>query len=62
VRGSSPEQPLDQFLPCEAEVLGNVAEHTGQSPYAESRVPRHGDMVLAALVGCEAKMAPGLTG
>jgi hypothetical protein len=58
LRGSSPEQTLDQFLPCEAEVLGDVTKDTGQSPHAERRVARHGDMVLAALRGGEAKMAP----
>ncbi len=43
-------------------MLGDVAKDTGQSPHAESRVAWHCDMVLAALGGGEAKMAPGLTG
>ena len=59
---SAAEQTLDQLVACEAEVLGNVAEHPGQSPDRAGRVPRPGDMVLAAVGGGEAKMALGLTG
>ncbi len=43
-------------------MLGDVAEDTGQSPHAESRVARHGDVMLAAFRGREAQMAPGPTG
>ena len=59
---SAPEQTLDQLLPCEVEVLGNVTKDTGQSAHAERGVARHGDVVLTALRGGKAKVAPGLTG
>ena len=56
--GSSPEQTLDQFLPCDPEVLGDVTKNTGASPHAERPMARHGDMVLAALCGVRRRWLP----
>jgi hypothetical protein len=55
-----PKQPLDQLLSAQGEVLGHVAEETGQCPNPERSVARDGDVVLAAFECGQSEMATGL--
>lgn len=54
------EQPLRHFLSREVEVRGHVAEDGAQGPEPEGAMVRHRDMVLPALRGREADVAPRL--
>ena len=58
----SPKQPLDQLLSAQGEVLGHVAEETGQRPDPECGVAWNGDVVLATFDGGQSEMATGLAG
>jgi len=59
--GLSAEQPFDERLSAQAEVLSDVAEDAGQRADPEGRVARDGDVVLAAFESGQSKMAAGLT-
>jgi hypothetical protein len=58
----SPEQPLDQFISAQGEVLGHVAEKTGQRPNPQGCVAWDGDVVLATFKGGQPEVATRLAG
>ncbi len=57
-----PEQPFGEFLAGQGEMLGHVAEETGERPNPDRRVARNGDMVLATIERGQSEVATGLAG
>ncbi len=51
-----------EIFPSQGEVLGHVAEETGERPNPERRVAWDGDVVLAMFEGGQPEVATGLTG
>jgi hypothetical protein len=61
-RELSPEQPFDEFLSGQSEVLGHVAQDTGQRPNPKRRVAWNGDVMLATFGGGQSEVASRLAG
>jgi len=58
---SPTEQTTCDLISRKVEVLGNVVEDTGQRPDAKCRVPGNRHVMLPALHGRQAQVAPGLS-
>ena len=57
-----PEQPFGEFLAGQGEMLGHVAEETGERRNPERSVAWDGDVMLATFEGGQSEVATGLTG
>ena len=58
----SPEQPLDEILTGQGEVLRHVAQDAGQRSNPECRVAGDGDVMLAAFESGQAEVTTSLAG